>query len=91
MQEGHIISDSSTDELLSTDVLETAGIREPLYITALKYAGVDITPGMNPHSIRTVEISESDKEKAENGIFSAMRACILHRSCITEMSERVLT
>lgn len=63
MQEGHIISDSSTDELLSTDVLETAGIREPLYITALKYAGVDITPGMNPHSIRTVEISESDKEK----------------------------
>lgn len=63
MQEGHIISDSSTDELLSTDVLESAGIREPLYITALKYAGVDITPGMNPHSIRTVEISESDKEK----------------------------
>jgi len=65
MQEGHIISDSSTDELLSTDVLESAGIREPLYITALKYAGVDITPNMKPHSIRSIEVSGSDKEKVK--------------------------
>ena len=65
MQEGHIISDSSTDELLSTDVLESAGIREPLYITALKYAGVDINPNMKPHSIRSIEVSGSDKEKVK--------------------------
>jgi len=65
MQEGHIVSDSSTDELLSSDVLEVAGVREPLYITALKYAGVTITPNMKPHSIRSIEISEDDKSKVK--------------------------
>lgn len=65
MQEGHIVSDSSTDELLSTDVLESAGIREPLYITALKYAGVDITPNMKPHSIRSIEAPDVDKAKVK--------------------------
>lgn len=65
MQEGHIVSDSSTDELLSTDVLESAGIREPLYITALKYAGVDITPNMKPHSIRSIEVPDADKAKVK--------------------------
>lgn len=31
------------DELLSTNLLRDNGIREPLYITAMRYAGIDIT------------------------------------------------
>ena len=63
MHEGRIISDCSPDELLSGPLLIENGIREPLYITALKYAGVDITPEMQPHSIRTVVLEEDTKRK----------------------------
>lgn len=40
--EGRIISDCGPDELLRTDILAETGIREPLYITAMKYAGIDL-------------------------------------------------
>ena len=63
MRDGRIIADQSPDELLSGPLLAENGIREPLYITALKYAGVEIVPEMRPESIRTVEISEETKEK----------------------------
>lgn len=60
MGEGRIIIDTTPDELLSGDYLFKNGIREPLYITALKYAGVKITPDMLPHSIRTLKLSDDD-------------------------------
>ena len=63
MREGRIIADQSPDELLSGPLLAENGIREPLYITALKYAGVEIVPEMRPASIRSVEISEEAREK----------------------------
>lgn len=62
MQEGKIIADTTPDELLSTDLLIQDGVREPLYITALKYGGVTIKPEMKPHSIRTVTLQEEEKE-----------------------------
>ncbi len=63
MGEGRIIADMTPDELLSGNYLADSGIREPLYITALKYAGVSISPDMLPHSIRSIKISEEDKKK----------------------------
>lgn len=63
MDDGRIVSDSSPDELLSEDLLQRYGIREPLYITALKYAGIQIRPEMQPWSIRTIELSEPDRAK----------------------------
>lgn len=63
MSEGRIVSDSSADELLSSTLLEDNGIRNPLYITALKYAGVKITPEMHPWSIREIDLNEESKEK----------------------------
>ena len=65
MREGRIIADQSPDELLSGPLLAETGIREPLYITALKYAGVEIAPDMAPHSIRTVVIDEAAREKVQ--------------------------
>lgn len=38
-----IISDTTPDELLRQDTLTQQGIREPLYVTAMKYAGIDLT------------------------------------------------
>ena len=66
MREGRIIADQSPDELLSAPLLTETGIREPLYITALKYAGAEITPAMAPHSIRTVAIDETVREKVQH-------------------------
>lgn len=66
MGEGRIIADMSPDELLSGDYLFENGIREPLYLTALKYAGVKVTPQMKPSSIRTLVLSEEDKSKVNS-------------------------
>lgn len=56
MDNGEIVADTTPDKLLSSDVLTTVGIREPLYLTALKYAGCEINEGVKPHSINTIKI-----------------------------------
>ena len=61
MSEGRILADVSPDELLASTLLSENGIREPLYITALKYAGVAITADMHPDSIGQIALSEKDK------------------------------
>ena len=63
MKDGRIVTDAPPDELLSTDVLLDNGIREPLYLTALKYAGVKITPKCHPRGIRSLTLTEEDKHK----------------------------
>lgn len=42
MDKGEIIADTTPGELLKTDLLTQIGIREPLYVSALKYAGCDL-------------------------------------------------
>ena len=63
MNEGRILSDSTPDDLLSSGLLTENGIREPLYLTALKYAGLTITPGHHPHSIHSLSLSDEEKAK----------------------------
>ncbi|MBS4956092.1 MAG: ABC transporter ATP-binding protein [Clostridium sp.] len=53
---GKIAADITPEELLSSNLLVETGIREPLYITALKYAGCNITPKMHPEHIDTLNI-----------------------------------
>ena len=40
--DGRVVADMKPDALLSGDILKEQGIREPLYITALKHAGCEI-------------------------------------------------
>ena len=63
MNGGRILADTTPDELLSGPLLKENGIREPLYLTALKYAGAEIRPEMRPASIRTIRLEETEKEK----------------------------
>ncbi|AWB46466.1 heme ABC transporter ATP-binding protein [Paenibacillus sp. CAA11] len=56
VKHGRIVADMSADELLVTEILSETGIREPLYITALKYAGCTITPDMHPGHVDTIEL-----------------------------------
>ncbi|WP_370772381.1 ABC transporter ATP-binding protein [Clostridium sp.] len=59
---GRIAADINPAELLSSNLLIETGIREPLYITALKYAGCDIKPEMHPEHIDTLNV-DSCREK----------------------------
>ena len=61
MNDGRSLADVSPDELLSSSLLAENGVREPLYVTALKYAGVPITPERQPRSIEAARLSEADK------------------------------
>ena len=60
MNDGRIAADMSPDELLSSPLLKECGIREPLYVTALKYAGVSVNADMHPGLIDTLTLSEAD-------------------------------
>ena len=59
---GRIAADINPAELLSSNLLIETGIREPIYITALKYAGCDIKPEMHPEHIDTLNV-DSCREK----------------------------
>lgn len=66
MKDGEIVADQAPDELLSTNLLLENGIREPLYLTALKYAGLTITPECRPRSIRSLTLTEEEKSCVRN-------------------------
>ena len=48
ISEGRILADLHPDELLATDLLVENGIREPLYLTAMRYAGITLAPEKKP-------------------------------------------
>lgn len=67
MGDGRIMADMTPDELMSADILKNLGIREPLYVTAMKYAGIKVTPEMHAGHLDTLCISEcADKLKEWN-------------------------
>ncbi len=73
MGEGRILADVPANELLCGDLLRQSGIREPLYVTALKYAGVQLREDMEPENIESLRLSEEDREKVRRW-FSARPA-----------------
>ena len=60
---GTILADLRPDELLSGSMLAENGIREPLYVTALRYAGVDITPDKHPAHVDSLVLDDTDTQK----------------------------
>ena len=54
MSEGRIAADMTPDALIAAGILPKLGIREPLYATALKYAGVTITPELRAGQLETL-------------------------------------
>ena len=63
MGEGRIVADTTPIELLNSDLLKQSGVREPLYLTAMKYAGCDIAANKTICDIENLELSDEDKEK----------------------------
>jgi energy-coupling factor transport system ATP-binding protein len=55
INDGRIIADLNAHALVASPILSEVGIREPLYVTALKYAGVQVTEEMQAGHIQTLK------------------------------------
>lgn len=62
--DGQIAADMKPDELLCTDLLVRNGIREPLYISALRHAGCSLQSETHPQHIESMDLTAySEKVK----------------------------
>ena len=66
VDEGTILADLTPNELLSSNLLKEHGIREPLYITALKYAGVEIKEELKPEHINSLSLNNDSISKVSS-------------------------
>ena len=60
VNEGRILADMRPDDLLSGSLLDENGIREPLYLTAMRYAGIAVTPEKHLAHIDSVVLDKAD-------------------------------
>ena len=56
VSEGRIVADMTPDALMAAGILPELGIREPLYVTAMKYAGIAVTEEMAPGRMQTLQL-----------------------------------
>ena len=66
VNEGKILADLPPDELLSTTLLTDNGIREPLYVTAMRYAGIEIAPCKKPSHVNSLILDQTDQKMLQN-------------------------
>ncbi len=62
MNEGRIVTDTTPDKLLAGHFLRDCGVREPLYVTALEYAGVSASEDKHPWNLESMVIDAKDTE-----------------------------
>jgi energy-coupling factor transport system ATP-binding protein len=55
VNDGRIRADLDVHALMASNILAEVGVREPLYVTALKYAGVTVDAAMRAGHIETLE------------------------------------
>ncbi|BBM66386.1 putative ABC transporter ATP-binding protein [Vibrio alfacsensis] len=58
MESGEIIADTTPDELLASPLLAEYGIREPLYLSALKTAGCSVECDTKPSKLTTLPLEQ---------------------------------
>ncbi|MEJ8304775.1 ABC transporter ATP-binding protein [Saccharibacillus sacchari] len=56
IEEGRIVADLPPDDLLCSGLLREKGIREPLHLSAMRYAGCAITPEIGPGNVESVNL-----------------------------------
>ncbi|HAS6319143.1 ABC transporter ATP-binding protein [Vibrio vulnificus] len=65
MEGGEIIADATPDELLASPLLAQYGIREPLYLTALKSAGCHLALDDHPSSLSELPLTNYQHAMAD--------------------------
>lgn len=65
VNDGTIAADMTPNELLASNVLEAAYLREPLYVKAMKYAGIPIEAGDQIANLQHLILNDEEKMKIE--------------------------
>ena len=87
MDKGEIIADTAIDEIIRKDILRKVGIREPLYLTALRYADCEINDTLKLKNVETLELGEY-KEKLKDWYESIeVRECDENQNPILELDN----
>jgi energy-coupling factor transport system ATP-binding protein len=68
MDGGCIIADLPPDALLASSILRKTGIREPLYLTALRYAGIIVTAETHGGDINRIEFDKTKLQIWNSGL-----------------------
>ncbi|WP_411063001.1 ABC transporter ATP-binding protein [Vibrio rotiferianus] len=89
MESGEIIADTTPDEILASPLLEEYGIREPLYLSALKEAGCAIEGDAKPSSLSTLPLAQY--QTAVSAWFEASKAISVETQTETLLAVRNLT
>lgn len=84
MNDGRIVADLPTAKLLAGSLLKEHGIREPLYLTALRYAGVTIDEKMHPEHVDSLLLTEEQKETVRSW-YQTQRTAIKDRPQAEEL------
>lgn len=63
LSEGRILADTTSEALLRSSRLKEYGIREPLYLTAMKYAGCDLEAQPQISDFASLELTEDNRDK----------------------------
>ena len=70
MGEGRILFDGDPDSLLCSNLLQKSGIREPLYVTALKYAGVPLDRDQRLSYLPELRLTGEDRRRVADWFFA---------------------
>ncbi len=89
MESGEIIADNTPDEILASPLLEEYGIREPLYLSALKEAGCAIEGDAKPASLSTLPLAQY--QSSVSAWFEASKATNVEKQAETLLAVRNLT
>lgn len=62
MEDGKIVANMRPDEILAKNLLLEHGIREPLYLSALRYAGISVQEDMHPEHIDLLRLTDQQTQ-----------------------------
>lgn len=65
LDDGKIVYNGDPDTLMCSSVLQESGIREPLYVTALKYAGIELNADMRPSYLPELKLSDEQRKQVQ--------------------------
>ena len=68
VNEGQIVADKPTNQILHDDILEKVGVRQPLYLKAMSAANIDLDSIKKLDKISDLPDSESIGQKLENWV-----------------------
>lgn len=87
MDKGEIVADTTPEDLFTTNILNQIGIREPLYISALKYAGCDISSSIEPQSIDTIDVSNYKEQLKTWDVNNEIGMSIVNNKAVLELKN----